>query len=331
MNSSQERYWWKSLPIPESPQDCEAGFSINGAALSELIKAVLGKNADFRFRARGYSMYPAIRDGDVITLSPIPQHILQPGDVAAYLHPLTGQLVVHRLWDFRDGYYLGAGDNSENPDGWVAGDTLMGIVTGVERKGQKIRWHHGKSQPIKAWLSWTTRMRITRWRSGVRRKVIQKSQSEGMKKISRPFVRAMVRSGLSSLTDVVIDPGDSVGQKQRIRIDLFLLKIHSVRMEFERETTPGKCRWWFSGSGTHPLFCNLDLEREVFQEGRMMMCESGESQVWVDLPVNNPGLREFCRNLGFIEEQRYPPNADCIPGVEGERILMKCPIGKVIS
>ena len=44
------------------------GLSLSGYVLIELMKAVLEKNVPFRFRGKGFSMSPFIRDGDVITI-----------------------------------------------------------------------------------------------------------------------------------------------------------------------------------------------------------------------------------------------------------------------
>ena len=48
----------------------KGGLSLSGEALIELMRAVLARGLPFRFAARGFSMAPFIRDGDVISVSP---------------------------------------------------------------------------------------------------------------------------------------------------------------------------------------------------------------------------------------------------------------------
>ena len=72
-------------------------FSLSGPALIKLLRAVLERGAPFRFRARGFSMSPFIRNGDVITVSPLSAASPRIGDVAAFIHPRTRRLVVHRI------------------------------------------------------------------------------------------------------------------------------------------------------------------------------------------------------------------------------------------
>ena len=66
------------------------------AGFTELLTAVLARGSLFRFQARGFSMSPFIRDGDVLTLAPAPDR-LRIGDVVAFINPCNQQLSVHRL------------------------------------------------------------------------------------------------------------------------------------------------------------------------------------------------------------------------------------------
>ncbi len=68
-----------------------------GEALAGLMAAVLGKGLPFRFEARGESMHPAIRHGDVVTVAPVAGRAPRAGDVVAFIHPGTGGVRVHRI------------------------------------------------------------------------------------------------------------------------------------------------------------------------------------------------------------------------------------------
>ena len=114
--------------------------------IMELIEAVHEKGASFRFQARGYSMTPAIRDGDYITLSPLGEMIPGRGDVLAFRHPDRPQLLVHRVLRGKGKCYFCKGDNCSDADGWVPAKNFLGLVTRVERQGKSRFWPN-RSEP----------------------------------------------------------------------------------------------------------------------------------------------------------------------------------------
>jgi hypothetical protein len=116
-------------------QDCP---TISGEELIELMKAVHGKNAPFRFRAGGFSMNPFIKDGDIITISPQGQTPAGRGDIVAFLHPVTGKLLVHRIIGNDGSFMRLRGDNATIEDGLVPLPDILGKVIRVERDGEDV-------------------------------------------------------------------------------------------------------------------------------------------------------------------------------------------------
>ena len=115
--------------------------------------AVLGKGAAFRFKGQGFSMYPFIQDGDVITLSPWGKFRLHSGDVVAFRHPNTGKLAVHRVLDKEAQGFLLRGDNCLAPDGLIPITEILGRVIRVERNGRLLRLGWGPERRLLALLS----------------------------------------------------------------------------------------------------------------------------------------------------------------------------------
>ena len=111
---------------------------LSGPALAELIQAVLDKEKPFRFEARGTSMHPFIRHGDVITVSPLSGNVPRYGDIVAFVRPSSNQLVVHRVVGKGDGSLLIKGDNNDHDDGFISSENILGYVTKVERNGKKV-------------------------------------------------------------------------------------------------------------------------------------------------------------------------------------------------
>jgi hypothetical protein len=114
-------------------------LTLSGDSLAGLMRAVLDKGKAFRFEARGTSMHPFIRDGDVVTVVPLAGPGPRPGDVAAFVHPAAGGVRVHRIVKVEAGRYYLKGDNALDADGALARDMLLGLVVRLERGGRARR------------------------------------------------------------------------------------------------------------------------------------------------------------------------------------------------
>jgi hypothetical protein len=130
-----------------------AAHTAPNAAVAGLMAEVLGKGATFRFQASGFSMSPFIRNSDVITIAAAPAH-LHPGEVAAFTHPGSDRLMVHRVVHVDRQGYLIRGDNLLEPDGYVTCANILGRVIRVERAGRRVYLGLGFECFIIAFLSW---------------------------------------------------------------------------------------------------------------------------------------------------------------------------------
>jgi signal peptidase I len=112
-------------------------LSLSGTAFITLLRAVLDKGVPFRFRATGFSMSPFIRDGDVLTVSPLSGRP-RLGDVVAFVKQEPGALAIHRVVGTGAGVCLIRGDNSSRDDGYVPEANILGRITKVKRNGKRI-------------------------------------------------------------------------------------------------------------------------------------------------------------------------------------------------
>lgn len=131
-------------------------LSLSGAALIDLIQAVLNKGALFRFQARGFSMAPFIRDGDVIVISPLSADSFRLGKVVVFIQPGIDKLVVHRIVGKVCGAFLIKGDNMSDADGVIPKSRILGCVTRVERNGEEASLGLG---PERVLIAFVTRKR----------------------------------------------------------------------------------------------------------------------------------------------------------------------------
>jgi len=130
-------------------------LSLSGPALVELMQAVLNHKVPFRFRAGGFSMAPFIKDGDVLTVTPFPEHPPGVGRVAAFLHPVGSTLAVHRIVAKTKSGYCLKGDSMDAVDGLVPRSHMIGIIRKVERNGRKVLLGLGPERFLIAFLSGT--------------------------------------------------------------------------------------------------------------------------------------------------------------------------------
>ncbi len=129
--------------------------------LAGLMRAVLEKGKAFRFEARGTSMHPFIKDGDVVTIEPLAPGGPRTGDVVTFVHPVSGGVRVHRVVKASNGVYVLKGDNALGEDGELSRDALLGRVARVERGGRARRLGPSLRSAALARLSrsfWFTRL-----------------------------------------------------------------------------------------------------------------------------------------------------------------------------
>lgn len=129
-------------------------LAVSSKELLVLMEAVLAKKRLFRFRARGWSMAPFIRDGDLITVEPLSNKKPGIGEVISFVHPQSGKLVVHRAVDIDEKGLLLQGDSLQAvSDGIVPYSLLLGRVIRIERNGEHVWIGLGLERYLIAWLS----------------------------------------------------------------------------------------------------------------------------------------------------------------------------------
>jgi signal peptidase I len=152
---------------------------LSGEALIELITAVHEKGASFKFRAKGFSMSPFVKCGDIITISPTKKSAVGRGDIVAFVHPESGKPIVHRVIRKESAAFRIRGDSLHIDDGLIPESAILGKVAKIERDGQKVYLGLGVERYIIAFFSERSQLRsLISGLSGLRRLV-----RSGFKKI----------------------------------------------------------------------------------------------------------------------------------------------------
>jgi hypothetical protein len=121
------------------------------------VQAVLAQGAPFTLRASGSSMFPFIRDGDLVTLSPAQGWTPRRGDVVAFVGQAGRALLIHRIVGEQGERYLLKGDATSGVDGWVCSEQILGFVSRVDRGGKRVHLGLGRE---KSWIAWLTLRRL---------------------------------------------------------------------------------------------------------------------------------------------------------------------------
>lgn len=87
----------------------------------ELAAELLGRGREVKLRARGNSMFPLIRDGDLLTLRSL-DRAPQPGEVVVAIRGC--QLLIHRVLRADEQGVVLQGDALLVPDGWFSFDLV---------------------------------------------------------------------------------------------------------------------------------------------------------------------------------------------------------------
>lgn len=119
----------------------------------ELLRGMVARGAPLRMVARGHSMAPFVRDGDVLTIAPLHGQDPEVGEVVAFTVSGTDRLAIHRVLDRTNTGWLMRGDNSGQTDGSVTADELLGRVVRVERSGHEVRVGNGPERVVLAVLN----------------------------------------------------------------------------------------------------------------------------------------------------------------------------------
>lgn len=144
----------------DSPLVCVA---LDGSELGALVEELASRGVSVRMLARGGSMSPWIRDGDVVTVTRRPARL---GDVVGFRRAGTGRLTMHRIVRRALDGWVVRGDRAETEDGFLPREEVLGVVTRVERKGRVEFLPRGVAG---VWLARVSRCALEArawWRSG---------------------------------------------------------------------------------------------------------------------------------------------------------------------
>jgi len=126
----------------------------------EQARQLLSKSVPIEIKMSGSTMSPVIEDGDVITIEPIQENSLRPGDIILY-NSLRDTAVIHRVvrvekGESADRSIVTRGDAASQNDLAVAFHRVLGRVKRIERAGEQISVAKSSNKlraTLKTWLA----------------------------------------------------------------------------------------------------------------------------------------------------------------------------------
>jgi signal peptidase len=126
---------------PKAPSVPVRRLDPSDRAFVEVVSEVLGRGHSVRFRAKGTSMTPTIREGEVITVVPVQPNGIRRGEIILYRSErgVFGHRVV-RVTRGRAGsvVLLPRGDACQTCDEPVEESAVLGRIVAVERDGESL-------------------------------------------------------------------------------------------------------------------------------------------------------------------------------------------------
>ncbi len=122
--------------------------------LAEIAPEVLRRGGTISFIATGFSMWPHIRNGDMITARPLAtEEVPGTGWIIIYQTP-HGHIVVHRVVAAAQGRGAGLGvrgDSQSGPIEQVALESVLGRIIVRQRQGKDVDMT-SRTRELEGWL-----------------------------------------------------------------------------------------------------------------------------------------------------------------------------------
>jgi GNAT superfamily N-acetyltransferase len=190
--------------------DAMRELRLDDDAFAELSAEILRQGGSFRFKARGSSMSPFIRDGDLLTIGPADAASLEVGEVAFY-RTHRDRIIAHRVVGraTQAGVLVleTRGDARLTSDCLVPGDRVLGRVVRIRRGGRVFYLDRGPWLLVaRVWIRVLPLRRavarLARAVKGVALRLLQRLQSAGLyRRLARKAIGAHASCRLANARD----------------------------------------------------------------------------------------------------------------------------------
>ena len=104
-----------------------AELRAESALFADFVQEFIAQGRSFRFQARGGSMWPTIKDGELLHIQPIGKTGLRRGDIVLFNQ--GGRLKAHRIIAPQTEHVVTRGDACADSDEVILRSDILGLVT----------------------------------------------------------------------------------------------------------------------------------------------------------------------------------------------------------
>ena len=290
---------------------------------TSIAQEVLGRGRILRFKAKGESMSPSIRDGDILEITPVNGEEIRAGNIIFY-HVGKKRMVAHRVTkriiENDKLIFLTRGDSNIGEEEKVHPEQIMGRVKAIERKERRIRIDYGWNR-----LKYIFYLKISPLLIKLRRiggRLVRRIQSL---KAYRNLAKRLIRGEVCYQWEPCRDSTKDLLVRRRDQI------IGRTTINNFSKADTHYHGWWIFGTWVDWRYRGLGVGSQLTE----MLCEFARKQKASDVKLlvfkdNKPALSLY-RKLGF--HQTHIPQIDKELREEArktgrQRIIMKKDLSK---
>ena len=299
-------------------------MKVSAADLIDVGRDILQRGKSFRFEARGRSMVPFIRDGDVLEVEPIDARAIRFADVIFYhvdeAHAVAHRVIKRGLQDHQP-VFVARGDAQVGAGERFSSDQVLGRVSAVERNGKR-RVLKG---PLHKSAYALYRMVFPFFVNGRRLAAYFVSGIQGIRgyrllnrRLTRPDIRYRWQPDEDSVSSLV---GEGQGRV------IATLSLHHGAGPDPSSTDPAGAfdeGWWISSMWVHWRYRGLGIGRRLTESACQYAASQGATEVKLHVfNDNKPALRLYQR-AGFTARSQVATADEhrVVPGRHRQRLLM---------
>ena len=258
----------------------------------ELSKEILDKGCSLRFQANGSSMYPAIRDGDIINIEPVNEKEIKLGDVIFYRTNdirMAAHRVINKFFQNGKSILVTEGDFNTGKEEVILRDVL-GKVKAIERNGRIINLTYGVGRLMD--LSYAKISPFIRRPRLLGARLVRYIQGF---RIYRSLVKKMIKANIVYKFESYNGEEDCLLANRNGKI---IGKTTIINFLKDGSLYKG---WWIFGMWVNWRYRGLGIGKQLTRMSCDFVAESGASEVKLLVFKDNKPALNLYQEIGFRE------------------------------
>ena len=257
----------------------------------EISKDILGRGAVLRFQARGWSMFPAVRDGDMLTVQLATPDEIKPQDIIFYRTKdsrVIAHRVVKKIRTEEKNILLTRGDFSRDKVEKVFFEDVMGKVSNIERNGRafNICKGTGKFSDRFFFTFGPLIMMLRQVLAGLLFYI------QGIR-LYRSFIRRFTKVEVIYQKEQLDDSSERVFAKVK---DLVVGEMTINKFQGQEDMYQG---WWIFGTWVHWRYRRIGIGRQLTDIAYRIAAQKGAGDVKLLVFEDNRAAFKLYESLGF--------------------------------